>query len=151
MTYSYYSFELVLRLEETRLLRYKHCSSHFHMNVQISFVLLLQCFCFASAYRGKNLPAIFNESMSLIYASLMTTFGFAVMFPIQYFQKDPFTRSTTSWMLITMNNILFLLFCYGGKMHFIIFKRHKNNASYFQQKTFMEFRKLEKNEINQTL
>ena len=125
-------------------LKYRFCSSQPHMNVQISFALLLQCFCFASAYRGRNLPGVYSEAMPLIYLSLITTLGFAIMFPIQYFQKDPFTRSSVSWSSIIVNDILFLLFSYGGKLYFVVFKKYKNNAAYFHDKTFSEMTKLAK-------
>ena len=141
-TFIYKKLRVVYELDEILLSRYSFCSSQWHLNLQISYVLVLQCFCFASAYRGRNLPGVFNEAMPLIYVSLITTLGFGIMFPIHHFQKDPLTKSGVQWLVIVVNNTLFLVFCYGRKVHFMIFKAGQNNKSYYQRKTFLNSQRL---------
>ena len=141
-TFIYKKLRVVYELDEILLSRYSFCSSQWHLNLQISYVLVLQCFCFASAYRGRNLPGVFNEAMPLIYVSLITFLGFGIMFPIHHFQKDPLTKSGVQWLVIVVNNTLFLIFCYGRKVHFMIFKARQNNKPYYQRKTFLNLHQL---------
>ena len=54
-------------LEISTMQRIYHCSTSFHGNVIIGFVMFVQLACFVQAFRGRNLPSVMNDGMSLVY------------------------------------------------------------------------------------
>ena len=58
------------------------------------------------------------------------------MFPIQYFQIDPLSKTSIQWLVLLINTILCVTFCYGWKMYLMIFDKEKNTREYVKAKTF---------------
>ena len=125
--------------EETGSTTYEilvYCSEPFHKTIQLGYALALQVACLITAYKGRKLPSLFNESMAMVYASLTTTIALIVMFVVQAFQKDPLRRPLIDWMAVSFNLNTFLLFLYGKKVWVMLFRSVKNTRGYMQQKTF---------------
>ena len=105
--------------------------------IQLGFAGLLQVATFIIAYKGRNLPDIFNESMSLLYASFASTMSFVVVFILLRFKsKDAFFQASIIWLAISLNLNIYILLCYGKKVYIVLFKKEKNTRNYIQRKTF---------------
>jgi len=116
------------------------CSQPFQETVQLIYAMALQIACLVTAYRGRHLPSLFNESMALVYASLATTMALVAMFAVQAFRDDPLGRPLISWMVVSFNLNTFLLFLYGKKVWVMLYQKDKNTHAHVQHKTF-EFAK----------
>ena len=110
------------------------CNTNNHTSVVIGFLICLQVACFFQAFRCRKLPDYLNEAMSITYASLITTMAFLVMYPIQYFRKNPQDASQVQVLTVLGNTVVFLFFMYGKKTYFILFQSEKNTKQFFRQK-----------------
>ena len=121
-----------------KVLIYVTCNTISHKTLQLGLAAVLQVATFIIAYRGRNLPNIFNESISLLYASFGSTMSFAVMFIVLRFSKkeDLFFPSSMIWLSISLNSNIYILLCYAKKILIILFEKEKNTRSYMQRKTF---------------
>jgi len=133
-------FPLVVQKRNTdKYLIYIFCSNHLHIFIQMAYGMVLQIACFVTAYRCRNLPNVFNESMS-VYSVLviqrLTTVITSVMFVVQAFQKDPLVTPLITWIVISLNTVIFLVFLYARKVYIMIFRKEKNSLSYIQKQTF---------------
>ena len=127
------------------LLKLNYCSNLRHINVQLGFGMFLQFASFIVAYKGRNLPGIYNDSMTLVYASFITSLSFVVMFTIQYFQKDPLLPPEIAWLTILINIHVYIIFCNAPKICTILFRKEKNTVAYIQKKTFKAMTKISNN------
>jgi len=130
------SVEVVEERDETTQTILVYCSNFMHTSVQQVYGMILQIACFATAYKGRNLPDVFNESMTMVYSSFITTVSFVVMLAIQSFQRDRLSQQAIEWLVLSLNLNLYLLFFYGRKTFIILFRREKNTLSYIQRQTF---------------
>ncbi|XP_066936165.1 metabotropic glutamate receptor 8-like [Clytia hemisphaerica] len=129
---------VVSQKDPQKLLKYMFCRNQLPKMFQFGFSGLLQVATFIIAYRGRNLPDIFNESMSLLYASFASTMSFVVMFIVLYFggKEDVFLPATIIWLAISLNSNIYILLCYGKKMYIILFNKEQNTRSFIQKRTF---------------
>ena len=120
-----------------KLVVYVMCDNKPHLRVQLGFSTILQVASFITAYRGRNLPSIYNDSMSLVYASFACIMSFVVMFTLQPFTKeDPFMPRSIMRLTLSLCANVYVLLCYGKKLYIILFKKEKNTRNYIQSKTF---------------
>ena len=133
---AYKSLEVASQKDKTLLVKITHCSNRIHSSVAIALAIILQIACLVTAYRGRNLPSIFNNSMSMVYASFIGTVTFAVALTIQQFEEDPFAFDSISWVAMSVNLILYDIFCYGDSVFILLFKPEKNTKRYIKGKTF---------------
>ena len=116
---------------------YIFCRNIRPKTIQLAFAGLLQLATFIIAYKGRNLPDIFNESMSLLYASFASTMSYVVVFILLRFKsKDAFFQASIIWLAISLNLNIYILLCYGKKVYIVLFKKEKNTRNYIQRKTF---------------
>ena len=136
---------VVVRRDVADYLIYYSCSNLHHTFVQMGYGMSLQIACLVTAYRGRNLPSVFNESMSMVYSSFITTITTGVMFVVQVFQKDPLVAPFVTWIVLSMNTSTYLLFLYANKAYIMLFQKKKNTVRYIQEKTFDAMRDSSKN------
>jgi len=127
------------------LLKLTYCANLRHINSQLGFGMFLQLASFVTAYRGRKLPDIFNESMKLVYASFITCLSFVVMFAIQYFQKDPLLPLEIAWLAVLFNINVYVFLCNASKIFSILIKKERNTVAYVQKKTFETMTTMSKN------
>ena len=111
----------------------------------MGYAMILQIACLVTAYRGRNLPSVFNESMSMVYSSFITTITTGVMFVVQVFQKDPLMAPLITWIVLSMNTFTYLIFLYAKKAYIMLFQKKKNTVQYIQKKTFDAIRESSRN------
>jgi len=102
----------------------------------MAYGMVLQIACLITAYRGRDLPNVFNESMSLVYSSFITTIIIAVMFVVQVYQKNPLITPLITWIVLSMNSLIYLVLLYARKVYIMLFRKEKNTVSYVQKQTF---------------
>ena len=118
------------------------CRNILPKTTQFGFAGVLQVATFIVAYRGRNLPDIFNESMSLLYASFASTMSFAVMFILLRFRSnDSNFQASIVWLVASLNSNIYILLCYGKKLFIVLFKKENNTLAYIQQRTFQSNRR----------
>ena len=119
-------------LDDNQMLRIHYCNTNHHTNIMISFVTLLQMFCFLQAYRGRHLPGPMNNAMSLLYAILIVTVNFLITFPIVHF-LDHADRVFAHLIVLVINCTVIVSLLYGYKCYIILFRPQKNTREYFQR------------------
>ena len=72
----------------------------------------------------------------MVYASFIGTVTFAVALTIQQFENDPFAFDSISWVALSVNMIVYDVFCYGDNVYILLFKPEKNTKRYIKGKTF---------------
>ena len=112
-----------------------------HISVQVIYQILLQIACLVPAFLGRNLPNVFNEAMSIIYASFVMNVAYVVLFPIKYFQKEMQYRAMVQWIVLNCNAFSLLFFLYGKKLYLVLFKPKKNTKVYFREQTMESVKK----------
>jgi len=112
------------------------CNTHLHATIQLIFQIFLQVACFVPAFRGRKLPNVFNEAMTVVYACFTMTITLLVMLPIQFFQKDVRDKQLVVFVTMLCNICEQFILMYGKKMYILVFKPKKNTKQYFQKQTF---------------
>ena len=133
---AYKNLQVASQKDKKLLVKITYCANRIHSSVSIALAILLQIACLVTAYRGRNLPSIFNNSMSMVYASFIGTVTFAVALTIQQFENDPFAFDSISWVALSVNMIVYDVFCYGDNVYILLFKPEKNTKRYIKGKTF---------------
>ena len=91
------------------------------------------------AFRGRNLPSVMNDGMSLVYVSFTSIVMFTVMFIIVPFQKHS-TKEIYQFITVNFSTFITLLLMYTQKAIRMMLHPKKNTKRYFQQKRLMEIR-----------
>ena len=119
----------------------KHCLNITHVRFQIAFFISIHLACIVPAYRGRNLPSLFNEATPIIYLSFISIMSFLVLLGIEPFQRHQYSKDVTLWVVLTNNCVCVLLFLYGKKIYIIFFKPEKNTKDYLKNQTLASMAK----------
>ena len=78
------------------------------------FLVVCHLACLVQAFRGRKLPSRtgMNNAMTLVYASLITTTAFGVIFPISIFQSDR-ERMFMHGLVLLVNCHIMVMLLYG--------------------------------------
>jgi len=115
--------------------RILYCSTGFHTNIVIVYLLCVQITCMFQAYRCRTLSGYLNGVTSVIYTSFVTSLVFTVQFPIYYFQKSVHSREQVQFAAMTTNSLVVLVLIYTKKVFVMVFRRSKNTPVYYQRKS----------------
>ena len=126
-------------LDEQKLERVHYCDTSFHSNIVIAFIMLIQFACFVQAFRGRHLPSVMNDGMSLVYASFATIVMFSVMYVIIIFQ-NPIEKELYQNLTVIMNTLIIFIALYGQKAVRILAYPHQNTRAYFQESRMIEMK-----------
>ena len=66
------------------------------------------------AFRGRHLPSVMNDGMSLVYASFASIAMLVVMFVIARFQK-PLEKELYQYLTLVINTLVIWFMMYGQK------------------------------------
>ena len=119
-------------LNREKLTRNVFCKNQRHFYLQLSFVLILSLSCLMQAFRGRNLPGYFNESMRTTYSMLITIVILVITFPISISQSDMQDSSLVILLSVTLINLIQLLIMYAYKVYIVLFRAERNTRASFQ-------------------
>ena len=119
--------------------RVYYCDTSFHTNVVIGFIMMIQFACFVQAFRGRHLPSVMNDGMSLVYASFTSIAMFVVMLVVVRFQK-PLEKELYQYLTLMINNLVIWFMLYGQKAIRMLLYPEQNTKRYFQEQRMMEMR-----------
>ena len=82
------------------------------------FLVVCHLACLVQAFRGRKLPSRtgMNNAMTLVYASLITTTAFGVIFPISIFQSDR-ERMFMHGLVLLVNCHIMVMLLYLSLIH----------------------------------
>jgi len=123
-----------IRLNETSEVLFV-CDTNFHAHIQVALQIAFQIACFVPAYRGRNLPTVFNEAATIVYTSFTMTITCIVFFPIHFFQKDPRDKQLVLWVVLICSGFTQFTFMYSKKVFILLCQPKKNTKEYFRQQT----------------
>ena len=126
--------------DEFKMLRIHFCDTCFHVFAITSVNMVITIACFVQAFRGRHLPSVMNDGMSLVYASFATIVMFAVMYIIVPFQK-PVEKELYQNLTIMTNTLVIWFMMYGQKAIRMFRYPHQNTKKYFQEQRLHELRK----------
>ncbi|XP_028664067.2 taste receptor type 1 member 1 [Erpetoichthys calabaricus] len=99
--------------------------------VELSFVALLSCICFALSYIGKDLPANYNEAKCITFSLLIYLLSWLAFFTTSSVYQGKYINAMN--IAATLASVLGIL---GGyftpKCYIILLKPHMNTAAHFQ-------------------
>ena len=119
---------------ESEMIRFHHCNTHLHQNIQILLLMVFQLTCSTQAYRCRKLPDVLNEAMSLFYTILVTSVSLGVSFPISYFRRYQTDKEFLNMIILIINCYVTLALLYGRKCYIMLFQPAKNTKHYFNKK-----------------
>ena len=131
---------LSIDMDESRMLRVHSCQTSFHSSIIIGYTLVMQFACFIQAFRGRHLPSVMNDGMSLVYASFATVVMFVVMYIIVPFQKGV-DKELYQNLTIVGNSLVIFFMMYGQKAIRILAYPKKNTKIYFQEKRLKDMQR----------
>ena len=125
--------------DESNMVRIHFCDTSFHVFAITGVHMVITIACFVQAFRGRHLPSVMNDGMSLVYASFATIVMFAVMYIIVPFQK-PVEKELYQNLTIVINTFVICFMMYGQKALRMLLYPHQNSKRYFQEQRFSELR-----------
>ena len=123
-------------LNMAKMERIHFCDTSFHSNVVLGFIMMIQ---FVQAFRGRHLPSVMNDGMSLVYASFTSIIMLIVMFAIGNFQKS-IEKELYQNLTIVINTLVIWLMMYGQKAIRMLMYPKQNTKRYFQDQRMLEMR-----------
>ncbi|XP_066932482.1 uncharacterized protein [Clytia hemisphaerica] len=128
-------------LHKDLLIRKTYCSSDAFIVQQLPFHFLLLVLCGYQAYRCRNLPSVYNESVKFLYNVFITCVLFSMMVMLYYTQKDPVDRQVALMMVLGIINSVSLMIHFSPKCFIILFRSHTNTKQAFRQNLRHSFEK----------
>ena len=119
-------------LDHANMKRVHYCDTSLHINAIIGFVMIVQFGCFVQAFRGRHLPSVMNDGISLVYVSFTSIVMFIVMFIIVPFQKHS-TKELYQFITVNFSTLITLILMYTQKALRMILSPKKNTRQYFQR------------------
>jgi len=116
------------------------CDTNFHSQIQVALQIAFQIACFVPAYRGRNLPAVFSEAVTIVHTSFTMTITFIVFFPIQLFQKDSRDEQLALWVALICTGFIQFTFMYTNKVFILLCQPKKNTREYFRKERMALFK-----------
>ena len=101
--------------------------------------MVIQFACFVQAFRGRHLPSVMNDGMSLVYASFASTVMFTAMHIIVPFQR-PVEKELYQNLTLTINALITWFLLYGQKVVRMYLYPHQNTKIYFRESRMHEMR-----------
>jgi len=117
------------------------CDIDVHFNIATVFTILMYCAGCLQAYRGRNLPSLFYEAMTMVYMSFISVLTLSVIIPIHHFQKTGIGKMTVQWVGMATHHLAVMLLLYGKKVFIVLFKPERNTKEYFRERTFEQMQK----------
>ena len=125
--------------DHSNIERVYFCDTSFHVNVVIGFIMVIQFACFVQAFRGRHLPSVMNDGMSLVYASFASIAMLVVIFPITNFQK-PLEKELYQYLTLVINTLVIWFMMYGQKAVRMLLYPDQNTKRYFQEQRMIKMR-----------
>ena len=141
--------ELVSMENSDNMTRIRFCNTYLHMNIVIVSLMIIQLMCSIQAFRGRNLPSVMNDGITLTYLTFTLSIVFGVSFVIVHFQAPPH-RGIFQSAVIVVNNFMICLLMYAQKAIRMVLYPKENTREYFRQQRMakMEEASREAIEIN---
>jgi len=144
VTTAFQSPRMIFNENREKLIRIWSCNTGFYIQFQVAFMIFIQLFCFVQAFRARNVPGVYSEAWTILYASFSVFLGFTVFFPVYIFhhKKRLLHEENMAIVLVLVLNFCLLLFVmYGNKVYVILFKAKKNSKSYFREQIMLNVNK----------
>ncbi|XP_066923549.1 uncharacterized protein [Clytia hemisphaerica] len=109
------------------------CSSDYEFYLQTIYAIVILLLSIVQGYRGRKLPANYNEGNSICLASATTLSALAFcIWILRSNQKslDVYNRITMTWVSLSTALIFIVLCLHGVKVFVILFQGHKNTKTY---------------------
>lgn len=131
--------EIVKKIDKSNYTEYDVCTVRLHSVGQTIYIIILQIICAVQAFRGRKLPANYNETRYIAFAmfssSLILVAGIAVGEGMTNTISINFGMS-----IVTMAaNMAILTTLYGYKIYIIWLQPHENNEQAFNRERVDSF------------
>ena len=149
LTLSFYFKPAVLSEQidlEKREKRYL-CNTGDHINIQILLLILYNLLLTVQAYRERNLPGPFNESMQIIYSTFVGVILYVTVFPMFYLSDDINVKSSVHLLVISSSDCLSLILFYLPRLYIVLGNSGKNTKEYVNR----ELMKISKQKVDRQL
>ena len=126
-------------LDNTKMERVHYCDTSVHVNIVIGFIMVIQFACFVQAFRGRHLPSVMNDGMSLVYASFASIVMLIAMYIVVNFQQ-PIERELYQYLTLVINTLVIWFMMYGQKAIRMLLYPDQNTKRYFQEQRMIGMR-----------
>ena len=116
-------------LTKTRLYT---CSTHSHVSLIMGLTMILQLLCSIQAYRGRHLPSVMNDGITLMYTTFALVVCFGATFAMVQFQKVS-QKEVFQFGGVATNNLVISFLLYGQKAVRMLVFPERNTAAYFRE------------------
>lgn len=110
------------------------CSTDGHLHTQIIFITMLSMFTLIQAYRARNLPDNYSESMTILISSFSAAVFLGILFPLYHSQESDQSRMHVQWIILSFVGLILTLSMYARKIFIIIFQAEKNTMKAWNRK-----------------
>ena len=110
------------------------CSTDGHLHIQIVLIIILSMFTLIQAYRARNLPDNYSESMTILYSSFSAAVFLGIFFPLYYSQESDQARMHVQWIILSSVGLILTLSMYARKIFIIVFQAEKNTMKAWNRK-----------------
>lgn len=112
---------------------FHECNSNDHYIVQVGYIILLQLICGTQAFRGRKLPAKYNEAKYNAFAMFTSTLVMIIAIPLKASISELNDTQLLLAIIIMVANFLILVIQYGYKIVLIWFFPEENTQKVFMQ------------------
>ena len=123
------------------------CNTGDHINIQILLLIFHNLLLTVQAYRERNLPGPFNESMQIVYSTFVAVILYVIVFPMFYLSDDVNVQSSVHLLVIPLSDCLFLVVFYFPRLYVVLGNSGKNTKEYVNR----ELMKISKQKVDRQL
>lgn len=133
MSIHFKPIDLLVTTNEAVLTKIFHCNTDNHVLVQTLYIFILLIASLVQAYRSRNIPHNYSESMTIMYSTFTCCVFLLVLIIISHFQKDPIDRFIIQWIMFCVIGLVLSLASYGKKVVTLLFYPEKNTVQAFRK------------------
>ena len=104
-----------------------------HYQYQVAYILILEIICGIQAFRGRKLPANYNEAKYVAFAMFTSTLITATGIPLTSSMPNINDQNLTIAIITILANMSILVILYGYKIRIIWFHSELNSVDVFQR------------------
>ena len=132
--YKYSPTEILTSFNDVTVEKTIKCSTDGYLHIQIIFIIILSLITLIQAYRVRNLPDNYSESMTILYSSLSAAVFLGILFPIYHSQENDLAQMHVQWIILSSVGLILTLSMYARKLFIIVFQPEKNTMKAWNRK-----------------
>lgn len=108
------------------------CNTDLHLDVQLTYILLLSVFCVIQGFRARKLPKYFNDTKYIGFSMFITVILLLLKVPVYYSYTESMYKTFLNMLVISLINLSQLVVMHAHKIYSILNSFNRKSKEFVQ-------------------